>query len=129
MGKGAKERSVSFGAKVYKALRKWLITREELDEIYDDNIFLDRNGEKLKKRNVQRIITTIQDKADLGDEDILPHVLRHTSATLSAKNGMNVSQLKQMYGWEQLETAKKYIHLSGRGVKEAIQEASPIDRL
>ncbi|MBS3788882.1 tyrosine-type recombinase/integrase [Candidatus Bipolaricaulota bacterium] len=129
VGKGNKERNVSFGAKVCKALRKWLARRDELNNIYDENIFLDRGGEALNKRNVQDRINRIQKRAGLGKEKVSPHVLRHTSATLSAKNGMNAAQLRQIYGWKSLETAIKYIHLSGKDVKKAMKEASPIDSL
>src|SRR6056297_3305983 len=117
-GKGSKERVVSFGTKVSKALRRWLDKRNDLEAIYDDEyLFVDNKGEKLKKRNVQQIITRIQKRAGLEDQTISPHVLRHTSATLAARNGMSVFQLTQMYGWSKLETAQKYIHMSGRDVK------------
>lgn len=128
-GKGNKERNVSFGAKVCKVMRKWMVKREELEKVYDNNIFLDRGGETLNRRNVQDRINKIQQEAGLGNEKVSPHVLRHTSVTLSAKNGMNATQLRQMYGWKSLKTAIKYIHLSGRDVKEAMKDASPIDSL
>lgn len=128
-GKGGKERLVSFGSQLSKVLRKWLNRREELDKIYDENIFISEKGDQLKKRNVQRIITRIQKKAGLEDEKVSAHVLRHTSATLVAKEGMRVYELKQVYGWSKTETAEKYIHLSGRDVKKAVRKASPIDNL
>lgn len=119
-GKGRKERKVSFGTKTSKVLRKWLDRRNELENAYDNNIFISDNGDKLKPRNVQRLITRIQKKAGLENEKVSPHSLRRTSATLNAKNGMGAYQLQHMYGWNQTDTALKYIRLSGRDVKEAM---------
>lgn len=129
-GKGREERMVSFGTQVSKELRKWLDRREKLDEIYDDEyLFVDNKGEKLQERHVNRIITRVQKRAGLEDEKISAHVLRHTSATLAANNGMNMPQLMQMYGWSKMETAQQYIHMSGRDVKQASQQASPVENL
>ena len=126
-GKGRKERKVSFNPKTSKVLRKWLDRRKEQDNIYDDNIFISEGGEELKERNVQRIVTRIQERAGLGDEKVCPQILRRTSATLAAKNDMRAFQIQQMYGWEQIETALKYIRISGRDVKEAMQNSSPLE--
>ncbi|MCF7889838.1 tyrosine-type recombinase/integrase [Candidatus Bipolaricaulota bacterium] len=128
-GKGRKERIVSWGSKVAKPFRKWLDRRDELDKIYDDTIFISENGEKLKRRNVQRIVTRIQEKAGLGDEKVSPHCLRRTSATLAAKYGMRERDLKKVFGWSKSVTAERYVNLSGRDVKDAYEESSPIDNL
>jgi len=128
-GKGNKERIVSFGPTLGKQIRKWLRIRTQLSEIYDNTIFISKTGERLTARNVQRTITRIQKWAGLSDKKVSPHVLRHTSATLSAKNGMNTFQLQRFYGWENLKTALKYVHLSGRDLQEAILEASPIENM
>ncbi|MEF8799239.1 MAG: tyrosine-type recombinase/integrase, partial [Candidatus Bipolaricaulota bacterium] len=59
-GKGAKERRVFFGKNNYKCLRYWLKTRKEVGPIWDQTIFISQNGDKLKKRHVQRAISRIQ---------------------------------------------------------------------
>lgn len=128
-GKGSKELIVTWGPTLNKQLRKWLRKRDQLDEIYEDTIFIAKTGEKLTPRNIQRTITRIQGWAGLEDKKVSPHVLRHTSATMAAKNGMNTFQLQRFYGWENLKTARKYVHLSGRDLQEAMTEASPIENM
>ena len=42
---------------------------------------------------------------------------------------MNTFQLQRYYGWGNLKTAKKYVHLSGKDLQEAMMEASPIESM
>lgn len=128
-GKGNKERKVACGPDTNKTLRKWLRKREEVDEIYDGTIFISKNGDRLGSRNLNRRITRIQEKAGLEDVKVSPHVLRHTAATLAAENGMSTFHLKEFFGWENVETAEKYVHISGKGVRESIAQYSPLENL
>jgi len=57
--KGAKDSKVFFGKRVFKALKKWLRIRENVERIWDDTLFIPQKGTKLKKRNVQRLIIRI----------------------------------------------------------------------
>lgn len=128
-GKGRKERKVACAPETDKTIRKWLKKRDKLDEIYEDTIFISKNGEKLKPRNLNRRISRIQDWADLEDEKVSPHILRHTAATLAAENGMNTFQLKRFFGWSEIETADRYVDASDRRVKKAIAKSSPIKNM
>jgi len=129
-GKGAKDRKVFFGKKTFRTLRHWLKIREHKPEqIWDETIFISQNGDKLKERNVDHLITKIQKKAGLEDDKISPHVLRHTSATLAVENGLNAFQLKSQFGWEEIETALRYVHLSDKSLQESYTNSSPMDNL
>lgn len=129
MGKGAKERKVFLGKKLNRSLKHWLKIREEKERIWDDNIFISGHGEKMKDRNLQRRITTIQKKAGLEDTKVSPHVLRHTAATLAVKNGINAFMLQKLFGWENVDTAMRYVHLENINAEETYRRASPIDNL
>lgn len=128
-GKGAKDRKVFFGKKTFHCLRHWLRIREDIEQVWDDAIFISQNGDRLKKRNVQRLITRIQEKAGLEDVQVSPHVLRHTAATLAVQNGLDVFSLKRQFGWEKIQTAMRYVHMSGEKVQKAYITSSPIDNL
>lgn len=128
-GKGAKDRMVFFGLETYKSLRKWISTREDKGEPLEDTIFISQNGDRLKHRYVQRIITKIQERAELQDTKVSPHVLRHTAATLAVRNGMEPFALKRFFGWEKIETAMRYVHMNNKAVKQSFRKSSPIDNL
>lgn len=128
-GKGAKDRIVFFGFRTYKLLRKWDSIRENKGEPLEDTIFISQNGDRLKHRYVQKIITRLQKKAGLEDTKVSPHVLRHTSATMAVQNNMDAFSLKRFYGWEKIETAMRYVHMNNKAVQKSFLEASPIDNL
>lgn len=128
-GKGAKDRRVYFGKTNYKVLSHWLKMRDEVNNILENTIYISQNGDKLKKRHVQRVITRIQGKAGLGDVQVSPHVLRHTAATLAVQNGLDVFSLKRQFGWEQMRTALKYVHMSDGALQESYRNSSPMDNL
>ncbi|MFP4647538.1 MAG: tyrosine-type recombinase/integrase [Candidatus Acetothermia bacterium] len=66
-----------------------------MSEIGDDTIFISQNGDKLKKRHVQRTISRIQEESGLEEIRVSPHVLRHTAATLAVENGLDTFSLKR----------------------------------
>lgn len=128
-GKGAKDRKVSFGPKTAKHLHKWLRKRDNVEKVWDDTIFISQNGDKLKTRNVQRLITRIQKRSGLEDKQVSPHVLRHTSATLAVQNGLDTFSLKRQFGWEQVHTALRYVHISNKQISETYRDSSPISSI
>lgn len=128
-GKGSKDRMVFFGFETYKTLRKWVNMRDDRGEPVEDTIFISQNGDRLKHRYIQRIVTRIQERAGLTDTKVSPHVLRHTAATLAVKNGMEAFALKRYFGWEKLDTAMRYVHMNNETVRDSFRDASPIDNL
>lgn len=126
-GKGAKDRKVFFGKKTAKALHRWLRVRNDLGQVWDDTIFIDQKGNKIKERNVQKIVSSVQKRAGLEDTKVSPHVLRHTAATFAVKNGLKAFPLKQQFGWESIKTALRYVHMAGEEVGKAYRESSPLN--
>ncbi len=127
-GKGARDRIVFMGARTAKALRRWLELRG-FKTTYSDALFLDRKGEPLKPRWVQQVIARLGAKAGIKGVRVSPHTLRHTAATLAVKNGMDPFALQRLFGWENIQTALKYVHMAGTALREAHAKASPVDRL
>jgi len=129
-GKGAKDRKVFFGDKTGTQIGKWLLVRDDISSrISDGTIFTDLNGNKIKRRNLDRIINRMQTRADLDDVKLTPHVLRHTAATMAVSNGLDAFSLQRLFGWEELDTAMRYVHMSGKRLEEATKDTSPVDSL
>mgnify|MGYP006283474831 CR=1 FL=1 len=128
-GKGAKDRKEFFGIRTFRALKKWLRVIGNVERVWDDTVFISQKGEKLKKRNIQRLISRIQKSAGLEDVKISPHVLRHTAATLEVQNSQDAFSLETQFGWEQIDTALKYVYLSRKKLEENYRNCSPVDNL
>lgn len=128
-GKGAKDRRVRFGKTTKRLLRKWLKVRGGplSAEVHVQTIFIGRYGKKLKPRNILRLLKRIADRAGVDRDEVSPHVLRHTSATMAVENGMDNFTLKQQYGWSNIKTAMKYVHMVGRRFDKGYKGKSPMD--
>jgi integrase/recombinase XerD len=75
MGKGAKERTVSFGAKVKKAL--WDYKQRRGDLAGQDFFFVDHFGRPVKKRWFQQVLARRGKAANIEGVRVSPHTLRH----------------------------------------------------
>ena len=56
-----------------------------------------------------------------------PHVLRHTSATLRAEQGIDSSALQQIMGWNDIRMAEIYTCMASDRLKRRALETSPVD--
>ena len=126
-GKGSKDRQVYIGRTLARSLRRWAEVRPYGYET--DAYFSTRDGRRLDKRNVARIIERIAVRARLGDRHIHPHLLRHTFATQFIKNGGDPFSLQRLLGHSDIKTTMIYVNLAGADLEEAHAKASPVDRL
>ena len=123
-GKGDKERIVFMGRRLTKAMRDWLSVRGHVPG--SDWVFLSRSGEKLDRRNVQRILERLGKRCGVK---VSPHMLRHTGATLFIRNGGDPFSLQRLLGHSDIQTTMIYVHMAGSALREAHARASPVDRL
>ena len=126
-GKGSKDRQAFMGRTLARSLRSWAEIRP-----YGNSAgayFSTRDGVRLDKRNVARILERITARAGLGDRRVHPHLLRHTFATHFIKNGGDPFSLQRLLGHSDIKTTMIYVNLAGADLEEAHAKASPVDRL
>jgi site-specific recombinase XerD len=126
-GKGSKDRQVYIGRTLARSLRRWAEVRPYGHSA--DAYFSTRDGRRLDKRNIARIIERISLRAGLGDRHIHPHLLRHTFATHFIKNGGDPFSLQRLLGHSDIKTTMIYVNLAGVDLEEAHAKASPVDGL
>jgi len=125
-GKGGKERIVYFGSATEKALARWIKVRGYAPPFAP--FFCTKEGTRLDRRNVQRILERLAKKAGLEGVRVSPHRLRHTSATLFVAFGGPLPALQELLGHSSLRTTEIYLHMAG-SLREIHAAASPVDRL
>jgi len=77
-----------------------------------EKLFLSENG-------LYQIVERIGKRC--GHPDIHPHLLRHQSATMCAKQGFNEPMMRERFGWSKTsKMPSKYIHLSSEDQDEYI---------
>ena len=124
-GKGSRQRHVYIGRSLSKALRRWQAVRPS--EVWSDALFVTKDGSRLDKRNVARILERIATRAGMGDRRVYPHLLRHTFATHFIVNGGDPFSLQRILGHSDIQTTMIYVNLAGRDLMKAHFKASPID--
>lgn len=107
-------------------------TKDDLFNIYNMH-----NGDYLfwnigKKRkidydsDIQYFYRKIKKEANM--QKITAHRLRHTFASISAQNGMNILSLKEILGHENLRTTQIYLHADRKKTKQDYEKYSPFSK-
>jgi integrase/recombinase XerD len=129
-GKGQMERVVPIGAKVLKALWKY-INRYRATPLLPkyNHVFLTREGKPLSKNRVEAIVKKYGKKAKITGVRCSPHTLRHTACLFWIRNHGDLFSLQQITGHSSLEVLRGYVNLAQSDVREAHRKYSPVDNL
>lgn len=130
VGKGGHQRVVPFGLVTQKALWKYInLCRPEPAVPNHDYLFLTRDGRRLTKNRVERLMKKYSQKAGIEGVRCSPHTLRHTACKLWISNGGDIFSLQKITGHSSLEVLRGYINLAQGDVNAAHRRYSAIDNL
>ena len=125
-GKGRKERMVPLNKPCIDALERYMIDRgaQHPDEA-EQAVFLSRNGTRLSRRQVERIVVKYLQISGLHRKGYNAHLLRHTFASTAFELGGNVVDIGAQLGHESIATTQRYVHLirQNREISTAIGDA------
>jgi len=123
-GKGSKERTVYLNPACTAALRRYLPTRpqEGLKAEDRDAVFISRNKRRLNQRSVEMMLEKYLKFCGLEGKGYSIHTLRHTAATLMYQNDVDVLQLKEILGHENLSTTQIYTHVLNSQLQDAVRQ-------
>jgi integrase/recombinase XerD len=129
-GKGNKERQVPIGAKVQKALWKYLqFQRPAAATPRYDQVFLTLEGYPIAKDRLETVVERYGQKAAITGVRVSPHTFRHTMAVFFLRNGGDVFSLQRILGHSSLEVLKGYVNLAQADISRVHQKNSPADNL
>jgi len=72
-------------------------------------------------RQAQYIVKRVANRAKLS-QDVTPHVLRHTWATLALQKGMSLAAVQKILGHDHLSTTAIYLNLTDQHVVEEFEQ-------
>lgn len=129
LGKGSKERIVLMGEPAAKALRSYLEQGrpELLGNKRNKALFLNRYGERLTQRGVQKILAELACRAGI-DKKVHPHRLRHTFATHLLDGGADLRVVQELLGHASLTSTQVYTHVSQSRARQVYLSAHPMAR-
>lgn len=113
-GKGDKTRYVPMGGEAARALRHYreaarpLLLREGRPQPRE--LFLSNRGASLTRERVRQIIKQRALEAGL-EENVFPHIMRHSFATHLLENGADLRVIQDMLGHADLSTTQIYTHV------------------
>jgi integrase/recombinase XerC len=127
MGKGRKGRILPLGRKAAEALKTYVPYRlERLQELNanTDALFLSRQGGRIPRRTVQRIVELALEKV-CQISSLSPHLLRHSFATHLLEHGADLRAVKELLGHQNLSTTQIYTHVSVERLRKVYLQAHP----
>ncbi len=125
-GKGSKERIVPVGDAAIRALRDYL---EHERPILDrgkgsGRVFLNLRGTPLTRMGIWKILRKYALLAGVENE-VHPHVLRHSFATHLIENGADLRAVQEMLGHADIVTTQIYTHLSNETLRQIHRDYHP----
>ncbi|MHB1406164.1 MAG: site-specific tyrosine recombinase XerD [Desulfitobacteriaceae bacterium] len=125
-GKGGKERIVPLGEEAVAALRRYVGgARTALAKGRTvETLFLNAHGRPLTRQGVWLILKNWA-KSHGVEENIYPHMLRHTFATHLLEHGADLRSVQEMLGHADIATTQIYTHLTRKRLLEVFRQAHP----
>ena len=129
-GKGNKTRYVPMGGEAGRALRCYLATaRPQLlrNDRRADVLFLSVRGEGLTRERIRQIIKQRAAAAGI-EENVFPHIMRHSFATHLLENGADLRVIQDMLGHADLGTTQIYTHVDSKRLTQLHRSFHPRGR-
>jgi len=125
LGKRNKERIIPLLSSVIETTKHYLIKREALDNIVDNEyLFLTKKGIKIYETLVYRVINDYFREASAKVKRS-PHILRHSFATHLLNKGADLNAVKELLGHSSLAATQVYTHNSIAQLKQVQLKAHP----
>jgi integrase/recombinase XerD len=130
IGKGNKERLIPLGKIASKHLKVYINevrTHQKISNDFIDHVFLNKNGKKLSRVMVFKIIKRLTELAGIK-KNVSPHTLRHSFATHLVEGGADLRAVQEMLGHQSITTTEIYTHLDKNYLKQSILDHHPLEK-
>ncbi len=125
-GKGSKDRIVLIGKSARDAIKMYISeARSAVASAQSgDALFLNRYGNRLSERSIQKIVREYATRSGLGSQ-VHTHTLRHSFATHMLEGGADLRVVQELLGHSSPATTQIYTHITGKEARKAYMSAHP----
>ena len=125
-GGEAKSRIIPIGAKAKASLHKYMErVREHMISVPEEEaLFVNCNGRPMTRQGFWKIIKSYARRAGI-EEDITPHILRHSFAAHLIENGADLRSVQEMLGHSDISTTQIYTKLTNQKLKNVYAKTHP----
>ena len=125
LGKGNKERFVSYGDYCAEALERYLNDGyHRLNILKSEFLFLNKKGGVLTERGIRYILDQLIKKTSIN-KNISPHMIRHSFATHLLNEGCDLLTVQKLLGHESIKATQIYTHVTTDRLKEVYYDSFP----
>ena len=125
LGKGNKERYLTYGEYCEEALNRYLKEGyPALNTQKSEYLFLNQHGGTLTERGVRFILEKIIKQTGIN-KNISPHMIRHSFATHLLNAGCDLLTVQKLLGHESIKATQIYTHLTTDRLKEVYFKSFP----
>ena len=125
-GSEAKSRIIPIGAQAKASLHKYMErVREHMISVPEEEaLFVNCNGKPMTRQGFWKIIKSYARRAGI-EEDITPHILRHSFAAHLIENGADLRSVQEMLGHSDISTTQIYTKLTNQKLKNVYAKTHP----
>lgn len=125
LGKGNKERFVTYGEYCEEILKEYLNDGyHELNKENNGYLFLNNNGGVLTERGVRYILDRLIKQTSIN-KSISPHMIRHSFATHLLNEGCDLLTVQKLLGHESIKATQIYTHVTTDRLKDVYFKSFP----
>ena len=133
-GKGGRERMAPLSEPAQKSLKAYIDVRKRFvsphlsAEDKEKWVFPSRTSESghLTRQRFAQLLKELARHADLDEDRVSPHVLRHAFATHLLKHGADLRSVQKMLGHADIATTQIYTQIVNDQIGEAVEENHPL---
>lgn len=132
-GKGGRERMVPLSEPAQKALKNYIAVRTQFISPDDKGIqakwvFPSKTSEigHLTRQRFAQLLKDLARAAEVDEDRVSPHVLRHAFATHLLARGADLRSVQKMLGHADIATTQIYTHMVGDKLKKTVEEKHPM---
>lgn len=128
-GHGSADAKVKPGVKTELAIRQYLAERGETNPeapLFASTGNRNATGKPIDPKSISRLVKSYLDKIRLAGQNISPHSLRHTAATVALKQGRSLQEVQSMMRHKSINTTMIYAHnldFANRMAEQCVEDA------